>query len=484
MSKHSIVSTPSQSFLHGTLALTKFNDQAFMPSLLENLVEKSLEGVLCFERNLSHSIHQAIQKIDALLSIQIAEILHHPDFSRLEGVWRGLHYLVKNTETTAQLHIKMMPYKKSEALNDFNNASEFDQSTLYKKIYEYEFGSPGGKPYSLLVGDYEFSHHSEDIQLLRQFAQVAAAAFCPFISAAAPALLGLSAWRELNRPRDLSRLTDGAEHIAWQSFRDSDDARFVYLSLPRALARLPYGQESAPVRSFQCEELAHLEAKTQHYCWMNAAYLLATQMNRAFAKHGWCISIRGTEGGGRVENLPLYTFKDQNGGYDYQCPTEVSITDRREAELSHLGFLPLCHYKNTDYAVFFGAESTQKARLYDKTEATENARISARLPYIMATSRFAHYLKIMSRDKIGAFMEVDEAEDWLNRWILNYVNGNQQSKQELKAKYPLAEAQIKVSEIPGKPGCYQAIAWLRPWLQMEELTTSMRLVAKIPKVGS
>lgn len=472
----------STSFVH---SLFDFNEQNQLKPLIKSLVEQSLEGSFCFDKNLNKSIHQAIQDMDEILSKQLSVILHHPLLNQLEGRWRGLYYLVKNSETGVNLKIKLMPCTKQQALHDFDNAIELDQSKLYKKIYEHEFGSAGGQPYAVILGDYEFSHQTEDLRLLNHFAKLSAAAFCPFIAAASPHLLGLKSWQELNRPRDLSKLTEGIDYLPWRNFREDEEARFVYLCLPRVLARLPYGKNTSWNTSFNFNELPRngIAEDPNHYCWMNAAFTLTTQMTKAFSKNGWCISLRGREGGGRVDNLPLHILNDYSGELDYLCPTEINITDRREAELSYLGLLPLCHYKNTDYAVFFGAESVQKVKHYDKAEATENARISARLPYIMATSRFAHYLKMMARDKIGSFLSAEEAEDWLNRWILNYVNGNEHSKHELKAKYPLAEARIRVSETPGKASSYQATAWLKPWLQMEELTTSMRLVAKIPKLN-
>jgi type VI secretion system protein ImpC len=318
---------------------------------------------------------------------------------------------------------------------------------------------------------------------------VAAAAFCPFISAADPNLVGLDSWSELSKPRDLEKVFESVEYTRWRSFRDSEDARFTVLTMPRVLARLPYGENTKPVEEFSYEEAPSgpegqpLAMEHDDYCWMNASYVMGTRLTEAFAKYGWCTAIRGAEGGGKVEGLPAHVFTSDDGDPDLKCPTEIGITDRREAELSKLGFLPLCHYKNTDYAVFFGAQSTQRPKVYDRPEATANAAISARLPYMMATARFAHYLKVMARDKIGSFMEASDCEAWLNRWILNYVNGNPDSGPELKAKFPLAEAKIEVQEIPGQPGAYNAVAWLRPWLQMEELTASLRMVASIPKAG-
>jgi type VI secretion system protein ImpC len=337
-----------------------------------------------------------------------------------------------------------------------------------------------------MIGDYEFTNHPEDIELLSKMSNVAAAAFCPFVSAADPGMFGFNEWAELSRPRDLEKVFESAEYAKWRGFRDSDDSRFVSLTMPRVLARLPYGAQTKPIEEFAFEEVElddRQRAKPvphDHYTWMNAAYVMGTKMTDAFAKYGFCTTIRGAEGGGKVDGLPAHVFLSDDGDADLKCPTEIGITDRREAELSKVGFLPLCHYKNTDYAVFFGAQTAQKPKKYDRPDATANAAISARLPYIMATSRFAHYLKVMARDKVGSFMEASNCEDWLNRWINNYVNSNERAGQEMKAKYPLREAKVEVKEIPGKPGSYNAVAYLRPWLQMEELTASLRLVARIP----
>ncbi|HXH04687.1 MAG TPA: type VI secretion system contractile sheath large subunit [Candidatus Competibacteraceae bacterium] len=477
------------SLLDQAIAATRQTEPDRAKELIETLVEEALKGTVTWSKNLSVTIQRAIAAIDATLSTQLAAIMHTAEFQRLEGTWRGLHYLVMNSETSSALKLKVLNISKRELFKDLDKAVEFDQSQIFKKLYEYEFGTPGGEPYGALIGDYEFTNHPEDMALLGNMSNVAAAAFCPFIAAASPSLFGFENWTELAKPRDLEKIFDSIEYIKWRAFRDSEDSRFVTLVLPRALARLPYGARTKPVEEFDFEEApidaggVAREAAHHEYCWMNAAYVLGTRLTEAFAKYGWCTAIRGAEGGGKVEGLPTHIFISDDGDPDLKCPTEIGITDRREAELSKLGFLPLCHYKNTDYAVFFGAQTTQKPKKYDRPEATANAAISARLPYIMATSRFAHYLKVMARDKIGSFMEASDCEAWLNRWILNYVNGNPDAGQEMKAKYPLAEARIQVKEIPGKPGSYNAIAWLRPWLQLEELTTSLRMVARIPKLG-
>lgn len=477
--------------LEKAIAATKQTDPKEVEGLLRVLTAKALEGTIQWNRNLAVTINTAIKAIDQILSKQLSAIIHHEKFNKLEGSWRGLQYLVKNSNTGSLLKIKLMNLNKTELFRDLDRAVEFDQSQLFKKIYESEFGMPGGEPYGAIIGDYEFTNHPEDIEALKKVSGIAASAFCPFISAASAHLMGFDNWVELSKPRDLEKVFDSIEYTQWRNFRDNPDSRFVVLTMPRALARLPYGRNTKPIEAFDFEETDMIDQKGQsiplqhhQYCWMNAAYVLGEKLNAAFTQHGWCTAIRGAEGGGKVTNLPLHVFVSDDGDLDAKCPTEVGITDRREAELSKLGFMPLSHYKNSDYAVFFGAETVQKAKKYDSPEAAANAQISARLPYIMATSRFAHFLKVMARDKIGSFMESEDVETWLNRWILGYVNGNARSKQELKAKYPLAEAKVQVTEIPGKPGSYHAIAWLRPWLQMEELTTSLRLVARIPKLES
>ncbi|MFG1423609.1 type VI secretion system contractile sheath large subunit [Roseixanthobacter liquoris] len=473
------------SFLDQAIAATKQTDPDRTAELLRTFTREAMSGTVTYSKNLSQTINNAIKGIDAKISTQLNAIMHHPDFQKLEGTWRGLNYLVMNSETGAGMKIRVMNCTKKELYKSLTKSSEFDQSTIFKKIYETEFGSPGGEPYGALIGDYEFSNHPEDIELLTQMSSVAAAAFAPFIAASSPKLFGFDDYTELSKPRDLEKIFDSIEYAKWRSFRDSEDSRFVTLTLPRTLARLPYGADTKPVEAFDYEEAPVVNGVPRamnhsDYTWMNSAYVLGVRLTDAFAQHGWCTAIRGAEGGGKVENLPSHVFVSDDGDSDQQCPTEIGITDRREAELSKLGFLPLCHYKGTDYAVFFGAQTTQKPKKYDRPEATANAAISARLPYMMATSRFAHYLKIMGRDKVGSFMEASDCEKWLNRWIINYVNGNPDAGQDMKAKYPLAEAKVEVREIPGKPGSYNAVAWLRPWLQMEELTTSLRMVARIP----
>lgn len=475
--------------LHQLVSLIPQSTEEEAQALWHAFTETALNGTMTWDNAVVKSIETAIATIDTYLCAQLNEIIHQPDFLALEGRWRGLAYLVNRTNTGEHLRIKMLNVSKAQLAKALDKAVEFDQSHLFKHIYEQEFGSPGGEPFGVMLGDYTFSAHVQDMTMLEHITKIAAAAFCPFITSADPHLFGFDDWQALSKPRDLAKVFDSQAYAKWHRLRESDDARFITLTLPRALARLPYGQATVPVNGFCYEETSPHDPNQsrqmphEHYCWMNAAYLLGERITNAHNKHAWSTAIRGAEGGGKVSGLPLHTFRRKQGDIAAQCPTEVGIADRREAELSKLGFLPLCHYKGTDYAVFFGAQSIQKPKRYDRADATANAAISARLPYILATSRFAHYLKVMARDKMGAFMEVSDCEQWLNRWILNYVNGNANSQQDIKAKYPLAEAKIIVEPIPGQPGAYHAVAWLRPWLQLEALTASLRLVATIPKLG-
>lgn len=477
------------SFLEQAIGATRQTPRDETEELLKTLTAEATKGTVKWDKNLTVTINQAIAAIDKAMSDQLAAVMHNEKFQKLEGSWRGLQHLVMNSETSSQLKIRVMNISKKELTRDLEKAVEFDQSQIFKKIYESEFGTAGGEPYAALIGDYEFSAHPDDISLLTKMSNVAAAGFCPFISATAPQMFGFESFTELSKPRDLEKIFESAEYIQWRSFRESEDSRFVTLTMPRTLARLPYGSATKPVEEFNFEEAnvtedgKHLEGEHDSYCWMNAAYTMGSVLTKAYATYGWCTTIRGAEGGGKVEGLPSHVFVSDDGDADQKCPTEIGITDRREAELSKLGFLPLCHYKNTDYAVFFGAQTTQKPKKFDNPDASANAAISARLPYIMATSRIAHFLKVMARDKIGSFMEADEAERWLNNWLSQYVNGTPGASAEMKAKYPLAEARVEVKEVPGQPGVFNAVAYLRPWLQMEELTASLRLVANIPKAG-
>jgi type VI secretion system protein ImpC len=446
---------------------------------IATLVDEVMKGEITVSKDLEATINARIADIDALLSKQLNAIMHAQEFQKLEGSWRGLHHLVYQTETSTMLKLRVMNVNKRDLLRDLERATEFDQSALFKKIYEEEYGTFGGAPYSCLIGDYEFSRHPQDLALLEKISQVAAAAHAPFISAADPNLFNLDSFTELGTPRDLARIFDTVEYAKWQSFRQSEDSRYVALTLPHILMRLPYGPDTVPVEAFNFTEEVD---GTDHskYLWSNAAYALGVRITDAFARYGWTAAIRGVEGGGRVEGLPTHTFKTDDGEVALKCPTEIAITDRREKELADLGFIPLVHCKGTDYAAFFSTQTNQKAKKYDTDAANANARLSTQLQYILAVSRFAHYLKAIMRDKIGSFMTREECQAYMTRWINNYVLGSDDAGQALKAQYPLREARIEVSEIPGKPGAYRAVAFLKPHFQLDELTVSLRLVAELP----
>ena len=448
-------------------------------NLVKEFVAQILEGSMTVAKDAEMMINARIAQIDHLLSLQLNEIIHHPSFQKLEGSWRGLKHLMDHSETGVGLKIRVMNASKKDLLRDIEKAPEFDQSALFKKIYEEEYGVFGGAPFGALIGDYEFGKHPEDLALLEGISHIAAQAHAPFVSAAAPDLLNLESFTSLDAPRDLAKIFDSTEYAKWKSFRQGEDSRYVALCLPRTLARVPYGKDTKPIDEFSYEE--HVDG-TDHskYLWMNAAYSLGTRMTNSFSQYGMCVAMRGVEGGGLVEGLPVHNFYTDEGDLALKCPTEVPITDRREKELADLGFVPLVHCKGTDYAAFFSVQSCQKPKVYDSDSANANARLSAQLPYIMAVSRFAHYLKAMMRDKIGSFMSRTEAEAFLNRWITNYVTPDDSASPTVKSQRPLREARIDVSEIPGKPGVYRAVAFLRPHFQLDELTVSLRLVAELP----
>jgi type VI secretion system protein ImpC len=448
-------------------------------NLVKEFVNQVLEGSMTIARDAEMMINARIAQIDHLISIQLNEVLHHPSFQKLEGTWRGLKHLVDQSETGTMMKIRVLNCGKKELLKDLQRAPEFDQSALFKKVYEEEYGVFGGAPFGCLIGDYEFGKHPEDIELLEQVSHVAAAAHAPFFSAASADLFNLDSYTSLDAPRDLAKIFETTQYAKWKSFRQSEDSRYVGLCLPRTLGRLPYGKETKPVEGFNYEEGVD---GTDHskYLWMNAAFSLGTRMTNSFSKYGMCVAIRGVEGGGLVDGLPVHNFYTDSGDVVMKCPTEVPITDRREKELADLGFISLVHCKGTDYAAFFSVQSAQKPKLYDQDSANANARLSTQLPYIMAVSRFAHYLKAMMRDKIGSFMSREQAESFLNKWITQYVTPDDSASQDTKAKRPLREARIEVVDVPGKPGAYRAVAFLRPHFQLEELTVSLRLVAELP----
>ncbi|CAN7472353.1 type VI secretion system contractile sheath large subunit [Pseudorhodoferax sp. LjRoot39] len=446
------------------------------------LAQQALASTKLIDGDVMASIEAMIAELDEQLSRQVNLILHHPEFQALESAWRGLHYLVNNTETDEMLKIRVMNISKKDfgkTLKKFKGTA-WDQSPLFKKVYEEEFGQLGGEPFGALVGDYYFDHSPPDVELLGEMSKVAAAAHTPFISAASPNLMQMGSWQELSNPRDLTKIFTTPEYAAWRSLRASDDARYIGLAMPRFLARLPWGAKTAPVEEFNFEE-STTGADHSAYAWANSAYAMAVNINRSFKMYGWCTRIRGVESGGAVEGLPTHTFPTDDGGVAMKCPTEIAIGDRREAELAKNGFMPLLHRKNSDFAVFIGAQSLQKPEEYDDPDATANANLSARLPYLFACSRFAHYLKCIARDKVGSFKERADMAKWLNKWIMNYVDGDPANSSEAtKSRKPLAAAEVTVEEVPGNPGYYTSKFFLRPHYQLEGLTVSLRLVSKLP----
>ncbi|WP_431103715.1 type VI secretion system contractile sheath large subunit [Roseateles noduli] len=457
-----------------------------MEGAVRTLAQHALAQVALIGKDTVASIESLIGALDRKLSEQVNLILHHEDFQRLESAWRGLQYLVNNTETDEQLKIRVMPMAKQELgrLLKRYKGTAWDQSPLFKKIYEEEYGQFGGEPFGALVGDYHFDHSPMDVELLGEMSKIAAAAHAPFIAAASPAVMQMESWRELANPRDLTKIFTTPEYAAWRSLRESEDARYLALCMPRFLGRLPYGPRTNPIDEFDFEEDTGDEHQDT-YTWCNAAFAMAVNINRAFKLHGWCSQIRGIESGGAVENLPTHSFPTDDGGVDMKCPTEIAISDRREAELSRNGFMAMVHRKNSDVAAFIGGQSLQKPAEYDDPDATANAALAARLPYLFACNRFAHYLKCMVRDKVGSFKSREAMERWLNDWILRYVDGDpDNSTEQTKAERPLAAAEVVLEDIEDAPGYYQAKFFLKPHYQLEGLSISLRLVSRLPSERS
>lgn len=462
----------------GRLAPTE-EERATAKQWVEALVEQVVTREMKVSADTEAMLNARIAAIDQALTNQLNEIMHAEAFQKLEAAWRGLKYFVSQSETSPMLKIKVINISKPDLLKDLRKASEFDQSAMFKKVHDEGYGVLGGHPFGALIGDFEFGRHPDDMEVVEKMSNVAAAAHAPFIAAASTKMFNWDSFTELASPRDLAKIFDNDAYIRWKSFRESEDSRYVGLVLPHVLARLPYGKETAPVEAFDFEE--NVDGKDHSkYLWANAAYAFASRLTDAFARYEWCAAIRGVEGGGLVEGLPTHTFTTDDGDIAVKCPTEIAITDRRENEFAKLGFIPLCYYKGTDRAAFLAAQSCQKPTVYLSDDANANARLSAQLQYIFAVSRFAHYLKAMMRDKIGSFMSREQCEQFLNQWISKYVLLDDLASQDQKAKFPLREARIEVAEVAGKPGVYNAVAYLRPHFQLDELTVSLRLVAKLP----
>lgn len=460
------------------------SDQAkeAVETAVKTLAEQALAQTSLISDDVLASVEAIIAQIDSKLSDQINLILHNDDFQKLEGAWRGLHHLVNNTETDEMLKIRVMNISKKElhkTVKKFKGTA-WDQSPIFKKMYEEEYGQFGGEPYGCLVGDYHFDHSPPDVELLGEMAQISAACHSPFIAGVAPSVMQMDSWQELTNPRDLTKIFQTPEYAAWRSLRESEDSKYIGLAMPRFLSRLPYGAKSDPVDEFAFEEDTE-SANSENYCWANAAYAMATNITRSFKMFGWCSRIRGIESGGAVEGLPCHTFPTDDGGVDMKCPTELAISDRREAELAKNGFMPLIHKKNSDFAAFIGAQSLHQPAVYDDPDATANANLGARLPYLFATCRFAHYLKCIVRDKIGSFKERKDMQVWLQDWINQYVDGSPgTSSEDTKARKPLAAAEVVIEEVEGNPGYYTSKFFLRPHYQLEGLSVSLRLVSKLP----
>jgi type VI secretion system protein ImpC len=456
--------------------------RAEVENAVRTLAEQALRETTVVSDDVIGTIKAIIAEIDKKLSDQVNAIMHSERFQQVESAWRGLHYLVNNSETDEMLKIRVMNISKKDLAKNLKKykGTAWDQSPIFKKLYEEEYGQLGGEPYGSLVGDYYFDHTPGDVELLGQMAQIAAAAHAPFLAAASPTAMGMDSWQELANPRDLAKIFSSPEYAGWRSLRDSDDAKYIGLAMPRFLSRVPYGAKTSPVEEFDFEEETG-GGEHSKYTWSNAAYAMAVNINRAFKQYGWCTAIRGVESGGAVDGLPVHTFPSDDGGVDMKCPTEIAISDRREAELAGSGFMPLIHRKNTDVAAFIGAQSLQKPAEYDDPDATANARLGARLPYLFASCRFAHYLKCMVRDKVGSFKERADMERFLSNWIKGYVIGNpSEAGDELKARKPLAGAEVKVEEVEGNPGYYSAKFHLRPHYQLEGVNVTMSLVARLP----
>ncbi|HET6913115.1 MAG TPA: type VI secretion system contractile sheath large subunit [Rhodanobacteraceae bacterium] len=454
-------------------------------SAVRTLAEQVLQKSDIVSDDVTQTINAYVAELDRKISEQLNLVMHHEDFQKLESAWRGLHYLVNNTETDQLLKIRVMNISKKELGKTLKRykGTAWDQSPIFKKMYEEEYGQLGGEPYGCLIGDYYFDHSPQDVEMLGGIAQVAAAAHAPFLAAANCTLMGMDNWNELANPRDLAKIFSTPDYAAWRSLRESDDSKYLGLTMPRTLARLPYGAKTDPVEEFDFEEDTS-GADSSKYTWQNAAYAMAVNINRSFKMYGWCSRIRGIESGGAVEGLPVHTFPSDDGGVDMKCPTEIAITDRRSAELDKMGLMPLVHRKNSDMAAFISAQSLNKPEEYDNPDATANAALAARLPYMFACCRFAHYLKCIVRDKIGSFSSRESMQTWLTNWIMQYVDGDPaNSSEETKARKPLAAAEVVVEEVEGAPGYYTSKFFLRPHYQLEGLTVSLRLVSRLPSAA-
>lgn len=449
---------------------------------VQTLAQQALSDAAVIGEDVFSTVDAMRAELDRKLSEQINLIIHHADFQKLESAWRGLHYLVMNSTTGRDLKIRVLNIGKEECRKVFRQYRDaaWDQSPLFKKIYESEFGQLGGQPYGAFVCDYSFDHSAPDLEVMKGLAKIGAASHAPFIAAAAPGLFGMESWQELANPRDLAKLFDATDYVGWRSFRAAEDSRYLALTMPRFLGRPIYGAKSEPVDEFDFEE--DTSGAHDSHLWLNAAYAMGARINDAFATYGWCTRIRGVESGGTIEDLPTAVFPTDEGGVDLKCPTEIAISDRREAELAKAGLMALVHRKNTDQATFIGAQTVHRPALYENAAATANANLSARLPYIFASCRFAHYLKCMVRDWIGGTREERELERDLSDWVMQYVDGSPELSTEVtKAKLPLKDAKIEVLPDPENPGYYKGKFMFVPHYQLEGMDVSLSMVSRLPK---
>jgi type VI secretion system protein ImpC len=449
---------------------------------VQTLAQQALADAATIGDDVFTTVDAMRAALDRKLSEQMNEIIHHPDFQKLESAWRGLHYLVMNTSTGKDMKIRVMNMSKDECRKMFRQYRDaaWDQSPLFKKIYESEFGQLGGQPYGAFVCDYSFDHSAPDLEVMKGLSKIGAAAHAPMIAGAAPGLFGMDSWTELSNPRDLAKLFDATDYMAWRTFRESEDSRYMALTMPRFLGRPTYGAKSEPVEAFDFEE--DTNGDHDKHLWLNAAYAMGTRITEAFTTWGWCTRIRGVESGGTVEGLPTATFPTDDGGVDQKCPTEIAISDRREAELSNAGLLALIHRKNTDQATFIGGQTLHKPKAYESSDATANANLSARLPYIFASCRFAHYLKCMVRDWVGSTREAPALQRDLNDWVMQYVDGAPATSSEAtKARAPLKAAKVEIIPDENNPGYYKGKFMFVPHYQLEGMDIALSMVSRLPK---
>lgn len=462
-------------------------EQSSSQAIVNWLGKKTLEQKPS-RRQIALWLNRDIAMLDSLLSEQVNAIIHHPKFQKLEASWRGLHFLVNQVEEGDNLIVRFLDATWRELSKDLDRSLEFDQSQLFQKVYSEEFGTPGGQPYGVLLADYDVQHRptpdhpTDDIRTLELLCQVGAAAFAPVVASINPTFLSLDSFANLEQPIDLERTLAQTEYIKWKSLRDREDSRFLALTLPRTLMRLPYPDDGSRTDGFRFQEDVS-EPDRSGYLWGNACYAFGSVLIRAFAESGWPAGIQGTargdSSGGLVEGLASATFGTDKLGVCQKSSTDAILTDMQEKELTDLGLMPLCQLPDTELAAFYTTPSIQKPKKMDAIAATTNARISSMMQYILSVSRFAHYIKVIARDKIGAYLSPSDCEDYLNKWLMQYITSNDDASNETKAKFPLRESKVEIREHPGKPGSYVGIIHLRPHFQLDEVVTTIRLTTEL-----